>query len=339
MKRRSLWVSITMGIAMVLYAFMPCAEAGSKYTMKYYCIAPPFSPINVGMEKMKAHLDKAGGGEINMELYPSGQLGPESAGLNNLKMGAVQAAAITGVAISVLEPKANMLMLPYVFKTWEDVESFSKGAVMAEIGQSLEKKGLKLMGVGGYGFFNILSTKKMLTDVDDYKGVKIRVYPTPILVDLYKTLGASPTPIAFPEIYTGLQQGVIEATDGTPDSAYASKQYEVAKFLTKTEHLYGWFLLLVNKRWYDKLDATNQALLADAFQTYAAVAREETKKMDAKLVATFAENGVEISKLPPDKRDIIMKATYPIHEKYKDSIGAELLGRFYKELNYNKPEI
>ena len=339
MKRNSVLVSISICIAMVLYAFMPCAEAGPKSTMKYYCIAPPFSPINVAMEQMKTHIEKLSSGELNMELYPSGQLGPESAGLNNLKMGAVQAAAITGVAISVLEPKANMLMLPYVFNSWEDVESFSKGAVMAEIGQSLEKKGLKLMGVGGYGFFNILSTKKMMVDVDDYNGVKIRVYPTPILVDLYKTLGASPTPIAFPEIYTGLQQGVIEATDGTSDSAYASKQYEVAKFLTRTEHIYGWFLLLVNKRWYDKQDAKSQNLLTEAFQTYAAVAREETKKTDLKLLDTFAENGVEIIRLPQDKRRTIMKATYPIHEKYKDSIGAELLDRFYKELDFKKPDM
>ena len=339
MKRKSVVILMTICAAATVFAFMPGVEAASTATMKYYCIAPPFSPINVAMQKMKVHLEEANGGGMNMELFPSGQLGPESAGLNNLKMGAVQAAAITGVAISVLEPKANMLMLPYVFNSWEDVESFSKGAVMAEIGRSLEKKGLKLMGVGGYGFFNILSTQKMLIDVDDYNGVKIRVYPTPILVDLYKTLGASPTPIAFPEIYTGLQQGVIEATDGTPDSAYASKQYEVAKFLTKTEHLYGWFLLLVNKRWYDKLDTNNQTLLADAFQTYAAVAREETKKTDSALMQKFAENGVEIKKLPPEKRNIIKKATYTIHEKYKDTIGTELLDRFYTELNYTKPEI
>ena len=339
MKRISVLIGMTMVVAIFSYACLPCAEAAAKTTMKYYCIAPPFSPINVAMEQMKTHLDKESGGELNMELYPSGQLGPESAGLNNLKMGAVQAAAITGVAISVLEPKANMLMLPYVFNSVEDVEAFTKGAVVKALGDSLEKKGLKLMGIGGYGFFNILSAKKKMVAKDDYNGVKIRVYPTPILVDLYKTLGASPTPIAFPEIYTGLQQGVIEATDGTLDSAYASKQYEVAKFLTRTEHIYGWFLLLVNKRWYDKLDAQNQHLLTDAFKTYAGVAREETKKTDLKLLNTFAENGVEIITLPPAKRNTIMKATYSIHEKYKDSIGADLLERFYKELNFTKPDM
>lgn len=330
---------VVASILMVMGVFMPGTDANAKTTVKYYCIAPPFSPVNTSMEQMKAHLEKESGGEIEMALFPSGQLGPESAGLNNLKIGAVQAAAITGVAISVMEPKANMLMLPYVFKSWDDVEAFATGPVMAELGKSLEGKGLKLMGVGGYGFFNILSTKKLLTDLGDYAGVKIRVYPTPILVDLYKTLGAAPTPIAFPEIYTGLQQGVIDATDGTLDSSNASKQYEVAKFLTKTDHLYGWFLYLVNKPWYDKLDAKQQKLLADGFKTYAAVARKETKAFDVKVMKDYTEKGVKILELPEAKRNEFLKATYVIHEKYKDTIGDDLLERFYKELNFKKPKM
>ncbi|WP_300456136.1 TRAP transporter substrate-binding protein [Desulfobacula sp.] len=329
--------TITLFFVLVTCGFIQEAGAGSKQVMKYYCVAPPFSPVNTSMEKMNEFLKKESGGDLEMALFPSGQLGPESQGLNSLKMGAVQSAAITGVAISVLEPKANIMMLPYAFKTWEDIETFANSATMADIGKSLDKKGLKLMGVGGYGFFNVLSKKNFCTDISDYKGSKIRVYPTPILIDLYKTLGASPTPIAFPEIYTGLQQGVIDATDGTLDSSYASKQYEIAKYLTRTDHLYGWFLYLVNKRWYGKLSEKNQILVRDGFEKYSVIARQETKKYDAKVMKIYAENGVNVMRLSDEKRNALLKNTYSIHEKYRDIIGADLLDQFYGELNFKAP--
>lgn len=329
--------TITLFFVIAICVFIQEAGANSKHVMKYYCVAPPFSPVNTSMEKMKDFLKKESGGDLEMVLFPSGQLGPESQGLNSLKMGAVQSAAITGVAISVLEPKANLMMLPYIIKTWEDVETFANSATMAEIGKSLDKKGLKLMGVGGYGFFNVLSKKNFCTEIDDYKGLKIRVYPTPILIDLYKILGASPTPIAFPEIYTGLQQGVIDATDGTLDSSHASKQYEIAKFLTRTDHLYGWFLYLVNKRWYDKLPEKIQKLVRDGFAKYSVIARQETKKYDAKVMKIYDENGVNVMKLSEEKRSALLKKTYNIHEKYKTVIGADLVNQFYEELNFKKP--
>lgn len=332
-------VIFTMSICL-LAAVSICiqnAEAGKKQVMKYYCIAPPFSPINTTMVKMKDYLDKKAENGFDIKMFSAGQLGPESQGLNNVTMGAINAAAITGVAISQIEPKANLMMLPYTFKTWEDIETFANSATMAEIGKSLEKKGLKLMGVGGYGFFNILAVKKFCAGFDDYKGLKIRVYPTPILVDLYKTLGATPTPIAFPEIYTGLQQGVIDATDGTLDSSHASKQYEISKFLTRTNHLYGWFLYLVNKSWFEKLPDGTRTLLSDAFAKYSVVARQETRKYDEKVMSIYAEKGVMVKDFSEAERNSFLKKTYNIHEKYKGVIGPDLLNQFYSELKFKKP--
>ena len=332
--KRIVLAAMAIGMIMGIMAISGPAAAGEEVKMGFYSIAPPFSPVNTSMDKMKASLAEKSGGRIKMDLYPSGQLGPESAGLNKLKFGAVQAAAITGVAISTMEPKANVLMMPFVFETWEDVEKFANGKVIAEIGESLNKKGLKLMGIGSYGFFNTLSVKKPLIKPEDFKGVKIRVYPTPVLVDLYKILGASPTPVSFPEIYTALQQGVIEATDGTLDSSNASKQYEVAKHLSRTNHIHGWFLYLVNKKWFNGLSKEDQALVADNFKEYAKVAREESRKYDDKILKSYQEKGVEIRTLTDDERAVLRKQTAPIHEKYRNKIGPKFMDEFYEELDY-----
>ncbi len=334
--KKSFWVVTVIMLALISLIGIQNASAGDKIQMGLYSIAPPFSPINKAMEMMNTFLQEEGKGAIEVQLYPSGQLGAESAGLNKLQIGAVQAGAITGVAISTIEPKANILMMPFVIKNWEDVEKLANSEMMKEIGLSLEKKGLKLMGIGSYGFFNILSVKKPLVKPEDFPGVKIRVFPTPVLVDLYKMLGASPTPIAFPEIYTALQQGVIEATDGTLDSSHASKQYEVAKHLTKTEHIHGWFLYLVNKAWFEGLSADNQKLLQDAFAKYSAVARTESKNYDDKIFKIYEDAGVEIITLEEDQRNALKEIALPIHDKYRSVIGEDFLDRFYKEMNFEK---
>ena len=337
MTKLKVFSTIAICMIIALSVFIQKADAKAKYTIKHYCVAPPVSSVNTSMEKMSKFLKEESGGNLEMKIFPSGQLGPESQGLNSLKIGAVQSAAITAGTLSLLEPKANIMMLPYAFKTFNDLVTFSKSETLSKIGESLETKGIKLMGVGGYGFFNILSTKKHLTEVNEFKGLKIRVLPTPILVEFYKTLGAVPTPIAFPEVYTGLQQGVIGATDATLESSWGGKQYEVATYLTRTDHLYGWWLYLVNKAWYDKLPVKTQKLVSKGFTDYTATALNETKKFKSMVLKFYTEKKINMIQLSDEERNALRKKTYGIHEKYKDAIGPDLMNLFYKELNFKKP--
>lgn len=333
-ERRSFWVSFLVMLAIV-FGLSTHSQAETRFG--FYCIAPPASPVIKVMEILKKDLAEDSDGEIAVDLYPSGQLGPESAGLNKLKIGAVKTAAITGVAISKMEPKANALMLPFVFDNWAEVKDFcqySQGDYLNDIEKSLDKKGLKLLGVGSYGFFNMLATEQFLTSPEDFKGVKIRVYPTKILIDLYKALGASPTPISFPEIYTALQQGVIEATDGTLDSAYASKQYEVAKYLTRTKHLHGFFLYLANKSWFEGLPQEIQTQLETKFREYALMEIEKSESFADKMLKLFKEKGVETKALKPEQRQELKEATREVHTKYSKKIGNDLVDKFYSEMDF-----
>lgn len=329
-------------LVLALIGCMVCLVPGSgmgaaKYSIKYYSVAPAYSPSSVAVQKLHESINKESKGEIEILFFGAGQLGPESAGLNQLQMGAVQSAAITGVALSVIEPKANVFNLPFIFKDYGDIEKFVSSPAVEELARSLDKKGLHLLGIASYGFFNTLSKKTFLVDPQDFKGTKIRVYPTPILVDLYKMLGASPTPVAYTEIYTALQQGVIEATDGTLDSANASKQYEVCKYLSATDHLHGWFFYLVNKKWFEGLPKNYQAMVADGFKKAGKTGRDLSAKYDEELMEKFKKEKVQVKKVNEQNRAALKKATYPIHEKYKGQIGPEFLDLVYKSVNFQKP--
>jgi tripartite ATP-independent transporter DctP family solute receptor len=325
-------------LLVVMGTAVPMVYAGAKFEMSYYSMQPPFIPVSGCMEQTKKFLEKESNGDIEVKLFLGGQLGAESAGINKLKIGTVQTANLSAVAISTIEPKVNILQLPFVFNTWDDVEkflnSFDHSPVIAEIGKSLEKKGLKLMGMQNYGFFRILSTKKFIATKDDMKGIKIRVYPTQIMVDLYQMMGAVPTPIAFPEIYTALQQGVIDATDSSLDASYASKQYEVAKYLTMTDHVHGWWLLVANKTWFDKLPKETQDLVSEGFRRCSKCAIKGCKEYEEKILKIYKEAGVQTKALTDQERKEFRKATVPVHQKYRSKIGADFLEKFYKETGY-----
>jgi len=309
----------------------------SQYKIKFYSIAAPWAPVNVAAKKLSDYLKKRSEGKVELVMFTAGQLGAESAAMNQLQLGTLQTAAITGVAISTIEPKANVFMLPFVFNNYDDVKKFARSDLILELDRSLQKKNLRIMGVTTYGFFNILSTKKFIIAPDDFKGIKIRVYPTPILTDMYKLLGACPTPVAFTEVYTALQQGVVEATDGTFDSAYASKQYEVAKYLTMTKHVVGWFLYLANKQWFDSLPEEIKRILSEGFELYSEVATNESENFERETAELFKKKGVKIKELSKSEREVLSKALYPLHEKYRSRIGGDFLKRFYEATGFVKP--
>ncbi len=332
MSRRMVVAIAVMTI--VLGGFVSSGWAADTINMGFYSIAPSFAPPVAAIEKMKETLEKETNGAIQMKLYPAGQLGPESAGLNAIKIGTVQTASFSSVSISTVAPEANALMMPFVLNTWEDVEKIVHGPSMAKIGQTLESKGFKLLGVGSYGFFTVLSKKGLINSLNDMKGLKIRVYPTPVLVDLYKLLGASPTPLAFPEIFTGLQQGVIEATDGTLDSSHASKQYEVAKFLTETNHLHGFHFYVANKAWFSKLAPEMQELIARRFKEYIDLELKMSREYEDQIREIYKKEGVQFKTLSDKEREDFKASTRPIHDQFRSSIGEAFMTQFYSETGY-----
>jgi tripartite ATP-independent transporter DctP family solute receptor len=330
-------IAVVVCAALLIVALPRYSQAEAKYTIKYYSVAPPFTPANVVVQQLKEELSKKTKGDVDINLFLGGQLGAENVGLNQIQMGAVQTGVIAGTVVSVIEPKVNAWLLPFMFKDMGDVEKLLSSPAADEVAKSLEKKGLKLLGLTTYGFFNLMHKNKSIMNVEDFKGLKLRVIPVPILVDVYKTLGASPTPIAFPEVYTALQQGVVDGTDASYDTANASKQYEIAKYFVLSNHIHGTFFYLANKKWFDGLPKNIQVLLTDGFRKAAKDCINIYAKNDAELKAKFEKAGVTIKQLPDANREALKKATYPVHEKYRGSIGSDYLELVYKTVGYTKP--
>src|SRR5439155_23162482 len=175
--------------------------------------------------------------------------------------GTIEGTYPTPPAVSVFVRKVTVLDFPLL---WTDEEAMWKildGPLGQELLQSLGQKGLKGVDIWSSGFKSFSSGKKPIRTPDDFKVMKIRVIPSPLLSAQYEAWGASPTPVDFKELYTALQQGLVDGQENPPGTIVDVKLYEVQKFMTESRHGFLHYVMAFNKKWFDAQSKPNQEIL------------------------------------------------------------------------------
>ncbi|MEM0962919.1 MAG: TRAP transporter substrate-binding protein, partial [Bacteroidota bacterium] len=193
-------------------------------------------PVHLAMEAMAAHVDSASGGSLQIAVYPSGQLGSERECLELLQIGSL---AMTKVSSSVLEgfaPEFSVFSLPYLFRD----EAHRLAVFDSEVGRSLldatepyRFRGLTYYDAGARSYYTV---ERPVRTPEDLTGLKIRVQESPTSMRMVREMGGSPTPISWGELYTALQQGVVDGAENNPPSFFLSRHYEVAPYYVLNEH-------------------------------------------------------------------------------------------------------
>ncbi len=269
--------------------------------------------VHKGMVHMAERLDEISDGHMRIDIYPSGQLGGERETVELLQIGSI---AMTKVSTSPLEsfvPAMQIFSIPYVFR---DREHFFK-VLDSEIGEELLKSTevARLRGLGYYdaGSRSFYTTDKPVHTPADLKGLKIRVQKSQTSVRMVKALGGSATPISWGELYTALQQGVVDGAENNPPSFYLSRHYEICKYYALDEHTSVPDILLMSSRIWHDLTPEQQAWLQQAVDDSVDYQRKLWQEATEEALAAVEAAGVEVSY--PDKapfQDAVreMKATY-----------------------------
>jgi tripartite ATP-independent transporter DctP family solute receptor len=269
--------------------------------------------VHKGMVHMAERLDEISDGHMRIDVYPSGQLGGERETVELLQIGSI---AMTKVSTSPLEsfvPAMQIFSIPYVFR---DREHFFK-VLDSEIGEELLKSTevARLRGLGYYdaGSRSFYTTDKPVRTPADLNGLKIRVQKSQTSVRMVKALGGSATPISWGELYTALQQGVVDGAENNPPSFYLSRHYEICKYYSLDEHTSVPDILLMSSRIWHDLSPQQQAWLQQAVDDSVTYQRKLWREATEEALAAVQAAGVEVSR--PDKapfQDAVreMKATY-----------------------------
>lgn len=292
-----------------------CKTQDSTEVLKLAHGLDPTHPVHNAMLFMAERCNELSDGKLQIEIYPSGQLGSEQQCVELLQIGSL---AITKVSTAIMEgftSEYKALGLPYIFKSKEHAFRIQDGEIGKEILLSSEPywlRGLAFYDAGSRSFYTL---DKPIYSPEDLDGLKIRVMKSIISMNLVKTLGGSPTPISWGELYTALQSGVVDGAENNPPSFYTSHHYEVCKYYSLNEHSMVPDVILVSKKIWDGLNTEQQKWLQQAADESVAVERKLWAESVELSLSEVVKAGVTI--IHPDKEPFAEKVS-EMYDMFKD---------------------
>jgi tripartite ATP-independent transporter DctP family solute receptor len=326
-KRFSLTSAI---VCLVLVGAFGMSEA--KMTIKFGHVAPPFHGQSIGVDAFAKYVAEKTNGEITVNTFPMGQLGSERSMAEQVQMGTLEMASITTAVMQNYVPQAAVLDMPFIWPSRQVAYAvLDDPAFQEKYFSYFPEKGFIGIGWTENEFRDINNTKRPIHKPEDLQGLKIRVINSPIYMDTFKALGASPVGIPFPELYNALQQGVIDAQENPLYTSILIKCTEVAKFVTKSQHTLTECTQIVNPEFWNKLTPAQQQIFRDAAKLAIKVNRESTAaaferlpKLQISIAEYCKQNNVQVVNLSAEERDAFRQAVQPVIEKYRPIVGADL---------------
>ncbi|MBP2831467.1 TRAP transporter substrate-binding protein [Aquimarina sp. U1-2] len=314
---------------LIIVLFFSCKKEKDSKILRLAHGLDTQHPVHKAMVHLGERLYSKSNGSLEVKIYPSGQLGGERECLELLQIGSLD---ITKVSAAVLEnfvTAYKIFSIPYIFNDKSHSHTVYDSKVGEEFllkGEPYRLRGLTFYDAGSRSFY---TKDKMIRSPEDLKGLKIRVQKSNMAVSMVQQLGGSPTPISWGELYTALQQGVVDGAENNLPSFYSSKHYEVCKFYSFDEHTAVPDILLIGTESWDRLTNQEQQWLQEAAVESAIYQRKVWATSEKESLTAIKEAGVEVSY--PDKQAFVSK-TKAILATFKDDKEAMRLIQEIKAL-------
>lgn len=317
-RRKFLGIVGAAGAATALTPFaIRRASAQTAMTLRFAALYPPTHPATMTAAKLAELVGQKTGDKIKVDVFDNSSLGGEREAAEGVRTGSIDVAysGLTGFGSYV--PEFGVLEMPYNYSNLDQVK-----AIVDQISPKLEARmagqGLTLLGFL-YDGPRVTLANRPLNSLDDFKGLKLRVPQIPLYVQMVQALGATPTPVALPEVYTALQSRIVDAMEGTPSSIYSTKYYEVIKNLCRTDHIFFVAYICMNKALFDGLPADQQDAIRAAGKEASAFNLETARPRVQADFDKLAAEGVQIT--TPDLAPF-HAAVADMKEKYAAGLGA-----------------
>lgn len=272
-------------------------SAQAATVIKLGLVTPPGSAQNITAEKFAELLHERSAGAYEVNIFHSGSLGTETEILQQVQMGAVEMAIVTLGPFDTFVPQVKVVSFPFLFRDYAQVDSVLYGPLGDEVLSLLSRAGFQGLSFSENGFRNLTNDLRPVHSVADVKGLKIRVMESTLHKELWRTLGANPTPMGWP-IYSELQQGTIDGQENPLWVTWTSRLYEVQKYLSLTGHVYSAHIDIANLGWYKNLPQDDQQLLRSCMKDASAYQRDWNRTQLADFLAKLKKAGMSVEEHP-----------------------------------------
>jgi tripartite ATP-independent transporter DctP family solute receptor len=306
--------------AVAIVAIALTVPAFAKTVLKLGHIAEVSHPYAQGADHFAKLVAEKSGGDLEVQVFPSSQLGSQKDMTEGLIYGTIDM-VLTGTAdLGQFQPKMSLFDLPFLFKDRTHAYK-ALDTVGMELGQELEPRGLKLLGYMENGIRHLTNNVRPVKAPADMAGLKIRVMSNKIYIETIKSLGGSPTPMAFGELYSAMQQGTVDGQENPSAHIYTKRFFEVQKYASLTAHAYAPEPVLISMITWSKLSDAQKAIIQEAAKEAIAWQRELSTKEDNeywdKIKATGKIEVIEVDRKP------FMEATQPVWKEFAGTVGQD----------------
>ncbi len=304
----------------------------STFVLKFSHVVSPNTPKGKAADYFEKRLEELSGGRIDVQVYPSSQLYKDKAVLKALTLDSVQMAAPSFSKFGKIVPQLALFDLPFLFTSMDQLHRVQDGIVGIKLKDMVNAKGYVALNFWDNHFKQLSSSKKPLITPEDAKGQKFRIMSSKVLEAQFHALGASPQMMPFSEVYSGLQQGVIDGQENTNSNIYTKKFHEVQKYMTITNHGYLGYLVVMSKKFWNSLPADLQANVKQAMNDATEKEREYAEDLNTKqlqLIKDYAAKTgkLEVITITEEQRNAWKEVVSKIYPEFYDAnvIGEELI--------------
>lgn len=282
-------------------------------------------PVHRGLERLGEVADSISNGQLQIAIYPNGQLGSESQCLELLQLGSLSMTKVSAAVMERFAPAYSVLSLPYLFPDRETSFRVLDGPVGQEIlseGTEARLRGLTFMDAGTRCFY---TKEAPVSSPEDVEGLKVRVQSSPMAIDLIKSLGGSPTPIAYGELYTALQQGIVDAAENNLPSYYTSRHYEVCPYYSYDHHTSVPDVIVIGTHTWNRMSEEERGWLREAAKIATDFQRLAWQAAEQEAIEELTKFGVTFQQVDVAP---FREAVEPMYEQARQNPAmGPLLGR------------
>jgi tripartite ATP-independent transporter DctP family solute receptor len=279
----------------------------------------------VGIDVFAKEVETRTQGRIKVQPFYSGSLGGERESIEAVQLGTQELTLTSTGPVPNFVPAARILDIPFLFRDKAHARAVLDGPIGQDMLKEFESKGFKALAWAENGIRHMTNSKRAVNAPEDLKGLKMRTMENPVHVAAYKGFGIVTTPMAFPEVFTALQQGTVDGQENPLSVIMAAKFDQVQKHLTLTGHVYSPAIFLMNKATFDKLSAADKQVFLDAAKVAVAANRARVDDDDAKGVAELRSKGMQVID-SPDKTKFV-NALAPVYADFEKQFGKANIDR------------
>jgi C4-dicarboxylate-binding protein DctP len=321
-------ILLSTALAVSMSSFALAAD----YVLKFSHVVSENTPKGKAAKFFEKRLEELSKGKIDVQVYPNSQLYKDKAVLKAIKLNSVQMACPSFSKFTKTVPQLALFDLPFLFRDMEHVHKVEDGEVGQKLKDLVAAKGFVVLDYWDNAFKQLTSAKKALLMPEDAKGQKFRIMSSKVLEAQFKAVGANPQVMPFSEVYSALQQGVIDGQENTNSNIYTKKFYEVQKYMTLSNHGYLGYLVVMSKKFYNSLPKDLQEAVKQAMKEATAKEREYAAELDKEQFNKIKEYAnksgkLKIYNLNDEQKKAWKSAMEKIYPEFydKNKIGKDLI--------------